>query len=251
VTTNGIDIRAAATWVGRFDRQQRHYGPPVEELAVLITAIVSCVVGGARGRVLDVGCGPGTLARSVQRALPEVRVMGVDRDPLLMALARALGGADFVDVDLREKTWPHRVGLRPASVDVAVATASLHMLGKAELTALLGQLGRVIRPGGVIVVSDRLPDLASPLAPIRAALGDALTAAAVSPDDETWMAWWDAAAAEPLFRGLLLERSRRGVAPDPPGRTRRTYEEQLARAGFQAVEPIWMRGDDVLLCGIR
>ena len=45
-----------------------------------------------RHRVLDIGCGTGTLAVLIKRSHPEVEVVGLDPDP--KALARAQQKAD-------------------------------------------------------------------------------------------------------------------------------------------------------------
>ncbi len=43
---------------------------------------------GARGSILDVGCGTGTFAISAKRAHPELRVVGLDADPKILGTAR-------------------------------------------------------------------------------------------------------------------------------------------------------------------
>ena len=39
-------------------------------------------------RVLDLGCGPGSLCDAVADRFPEAEVVGVDRDPILLRLGR-------------------------------------------------------------------------------------------------------------------------------------------------------------------
>ncbi|MBI5164215.1 MAG: class I SAM-dependent methyltransferase [Magnetospirillum sp.] len=45
----------------------------------------------AGARVLDIGCGVAEVARSVAERVPEVRVVGIDNDPAILAQARARG----------------------------------------------------------------------------------------------------------------------------------------------------------------
>ncbi len=61
------------------------------------------MTAGPRPRVLDLACGPASLSDRVLARLPEAAVVGVDADPVLLALARdaARPGLQLVDADLR------------------------------------------------------------------------------------------------------------------------------------------------------
>ncbi|MDN5915253.1 MAG: class I SAM-dependent methyltransferase [Pseudonocardia sp.] len=45
-------------------------------------------LGAAPGRLLDLACGPGSLARRAVRRFPGAEVVGVDFDPVMLELAR-------------------------------------------------------------------------------------------------------------------------------------------------------------------
>ena len=62
-------------------------------------ALLAAVVEGLRpgATVVDVGAGTGTLAIALAAARPEARVVGVDGDPEVLALARRKAGAERVD----------------------------------------------------------------------------------------------------------------------------------------------------------
>src|SRR5260370_18479119 len=141
---------AAQDWIERWDRQRGCYLPAREGRS---TALIDAVGGGA-GRpdplVLDLGCGPGSLAVRLLGRLPAATVIAVDDDPVLLALGRAghdVAGLTFADVDLSAPRWSAALGLdRPA--DAAGRTTALHSLDPAPLAPKYAGLAGVPRPGG-------------------------------------------------------------------------------------------------------
>jgi ubiquinone/menaquinone biosynthesis C-methylase UbiE len=97
------------------------------------------------GPALDVGCGDGLLAcRLTDRC---AQVTGLDRDPRMIALARARVGArarvHFIEADFLAYDFP------AASFDFVCANTSLHHM---DFAAALTKLARVLRPGGRLAV---------------------------------------------------------------------------------------------------
>src|SRR5260370_29232086 len=121
---------AAQDWIERWDRQQECYLPDREDR---FTALIDAVEEGA-GRpdplVLDLGCGPGSLAVRLLGRLPAATLIAVDDDPVLLALGRAgqdVAGLTFPDVDLSAPRWSSALDLdRPA--DPTVCKTSLLVL---------------------------------------------------------------------------------------------------------------------------
>ncbi|WP_353387549.1 methyltransferase domain-containing protein [Thermobispora bispora] len=149
----------AQAWIDRWDRQQEGYMPDREErFAVLIDA-VEAGAGRPDPLVIDLGCGPGSLAVRLLQRLPQATVIAVDTDPVLLALGRAaygdVPGLIFADLDLRTPGWSARLGLdRPA--DAAVSTTALHWLAEPDLRAVYKELATVLRPGGLFLDGDQL-----------------------------------------------------------------------------------------------
>ena len=103
-------------------------------------------------RVLDAGCGPGSMARLMATHHPHSHVTGVDvrHSYLDFAKRRAdvegLRNVDFVPADLMKLPFPD------GAFDVAWTKYVLQWLREPKLA--LGELRRVLRPGGMIVSCD-------------------------------------------------------------------------------------------------
>lgn len=97
-------------------------------------------------RVLDVGCGPGSLARHVAR--DGNTVVGIDADPLMIDraqyLATEVSGASFELGDVRNLRF------EAASFDAALATNVIFLLQ--EPLVGLKEMARVVRAGGIIAM---------------------------------------------------------------------------------------------------
>ncbi|GAA4901701.1 methyltransferase family protein [Actinomycetospora succinea] len=130
-------------WAATYDRPLRLFGLEEPPLRRVLDALPV-------GEVLDAACGTGRWAAYL--AGRGHVVVGVDQSPAMLDLARAkLPDARFLDGDLA------RLPLPDASVDAAVcALALVHV---EDLHQAIGELARVVRPGGRIVVSDVHPFL--------------------------------------------------------------------------------------------
>src|SRR3984957_8947110 len=110
-----LEAAAARDWIDRWDRQQEVYMPDREERFTALIDAVEAGTGRPDPLVLDLGCGPGSLAVRLLARLPEATIVAVDADPVTLALRRAgyasVPGLRFVDVDLRESGWASRLRL--------------------------------------------------------------------------------------------------------------------------------------------
>ncbi|MDP9395028.1 MAG: methyltransferase domain-containing protein [Actinomycetota bacterium] len=128
----------APTWdPEQYLRYADERGRPFADLLARVGAV-------APAYVVDLGCGPGTLTRTLVERWPGAEVVGVDSSAEMIARARVDGaGVSFVEADLRE--W------RPAwHVDVLVSNATLQWVpGHLDLVPrLVGMLA----PGGWLAV---------------------------------------------------------------------------------------------------
>jgi SAM-dependent methyltransferase len=255
-----FDRDIARDWIERWDRQQEESLPDREDR---FTALIDAVEEGA-GRtdplVLDVGCGPGSLAVRLLARLPRATVIGIDADPVSLTLGQAaysdVPGLRFADLDLRVPGWSAQLGLSRAP-DAAVSTTALHWLPEPDLRALYAELASVLRPGGLLLDGDHFA-LDAGETPTLARLDRALRQREdqrrfPGGHPESWSAWWEAAAADPALAGHVAERRRRRVEAghhDSESTQLTIHVEALRAAGFAEIGTLWQRGDNRLLCGV-
>ena len=101
----------------------------------------------ARQRVLDLACGSGRYLRRFADG-GAARTLGLDLSPAMLARAAALGQplaqADLLRLPLTARSW-----------DVVVCGLAVGHV--ASLATVLGEIGRVLAPGGSVVYSDLHP----------------------------------------------------------------------------------------------
>lgn len=143
--------RNAAPWT-RVVRERR-----IDSRRVTDAAIVDAVLARRPGRVLDLGCGEGWLARRL--AAQGIEVLGVDGAPELIEAARAAGGARFEVVD-----YAGLAALAGApAYDVVVSNFAL--FGDASVRTALQVTPRLLAPGGALVIQTLHPRAAGGEAP--------------------------------------------------------------------------------------
>ncbi|MBV9449675.1 MAG: class I SAM-dependent methyltransferase [Streptosporangiaceae bacterium] len=252
-----LDRATAQAWIDRWDRQQEENLPDREERFTALIDAVEAAVGRDDPLILDLGCGPGSLAIRLLDRIPGANVIGIDADPVTLALGQAAYGATyenlrFIDLDLRVPGWSSRL---PEKADAAVSTTALHWLYEPELIALYKELATVLKPGGLLLDGDHF-QVNERESPILARLDRAVRQRENTrrfPDGhaESWYGWWEAVTADPLLREFATERQRRRVEAghhDAESTHLATHVNALKAAGFAEIGTLWQRGDNRLLC---
>ncbi|MGW2397969.1 methyltransferase domain-containing protein [Kitasatospora sp. NPDC001664] len=104
-------------------------------------------------RLLDIGCGPGTITADLARLVgPEGRVVAVDREPQVLAEAAAHAAEQGLGNIVFETADAHRLPYADGEFDVVHAHQVLQHV--ADPVAVLRELRRVTAPGGVVAVRD-------------------------------------------------------------------------------------------------
>ena len=101
----------------------------------------------AGARVLDVGCGTGTLAILTKRQHPDAMVVGVDPDPKALALAQGKATRRGVDVTF-DQGYCQELPYPDAKFDVVLSSMMLHHLPRDVKRAMFGEVRRVLVPSG-------------------------------------------------------------------------------------------------------
>ncbi|WP_412518476.1 class I SAM-dependent methyltransferase [Actinomadura madurae] len=249
---------AAGTWIARWDAQQEGYVPDREDRFTVMIDAVEAAAERPDPLVLDLGCGPGSLAGRILDRIPAATVVAIDADPLLLSLGRAVhagrDGIAFTTLDLREPGWAARLRL-PRQADAAVSTTALHWISPADLRVVYAELATVLRPGGLFLNGDDLhADDATPgLDRLEGAVRERAAARrhAAVPRPETWAQWWEAIGADPAFAGLRAQ-----SADDVTGhhgaaaRLLSAHTEALRTAGFTEIGTLWQHGHNRLLAAL-
>lgn len=104
-------------------------------------------------RVLDLGCGTGTLTLMLQRAAPGADVTGIDPDPQILQIARskALRAGDTIRWDQGFATdLPYQDG----EFDSVVSSLVIHHLESRDKLIAFREVRRVLRRGGSFHIVD-------------------------------------------------------------------------------------------------
>ncbi|MGW0860612.1 class I SAM-dependent methyltransferase [Streptomyces sp. NPDC002690] len=250
-TAAGTDWRS---WQESWDRQQEWYMPDREERFRIMLDMVEAVVG-PEPSVLDLACGTGSITDRLLRRFPNATSTGVDLDPALLAIARGTFDGDdrvtLVTADLKAPAWTE--ALPRASYDAVLTATALHWLPSEPLAALYGQLGRLVRDGGVFMNADHMTDPATPRvnaaerAHRHAAMDRAKAAGALD-----WAEWWALAAKDPALAGPTAERfviygeHAEGDTPSPDWHAR-----TLLASGFGEARTVWASPSDAVVLALK
>lgn len=109
---------------------------------------------GSGERVLDIGCGTGTLAIAAKQHIGTAgTVCGVDASPEMIARARKKAARAGVEVEFREGIV-EALPFPDARFDIVLSTVMLHHLGPELRRQCAGEVRRVLKPGGRWFVVD-------------------------------------------------------------------------------------------------
>jgi ubiquinone/menaquinone biosynthesis C-methylase UbiE len=104
-------------------------------------------------RVLDVGCGTGSLAVRIRSRMPDVEVSGLDPDPRALAIARRKAERARVAVRF-EEGYGEALPFADFCFDRVTSSLMLHHLELDARRQMLREVLRVLRPGGSLHLLD-------------------------------------------------------------------------------------------------
>ena len=111
--------------------------------------------------VLDLGCGAGFDSLLAAREVgPGGRVIGIDLAPQMVEKARRNARVVGADNTLFRESAMESLPLEDASVDVVLSNCAINLSPEKE--RVFGEIARVLRPGGRVVVSDLVAEAPLP-----------------------------------------------------------------------------------------
>lgn len=254
--TQGVDWNE---WSRRWDAQQTYLVVRREERFRVMLDLAEHVLARPPSSILDLACGTGDVARRALERFPGARVVGVDADPLLLAIAEgSLGGANgrarWVRADLRRPDWAERVR-SSAGFDLVLSSTALHWLSTKALVSAYRALHELVAPGGMVLNADVIPPAAA--GKLAAAADELRTRAArdaqSASNGERYAEWWEAIAREPGLAVLCQERAR--VFEDHPDDlelpTADVHVEALRDAGFSEAAVMWRFFDYGVIAAVK
>ena len=256
--TPGVDWES---WLRRWERMQaRHLHDRAGRIEVLAEAC-GLAPGQPSVRIVELGCGPGGILGALAERHPGARLVGLDHDPVLLAIARATAGRRpdpaLVDVDLRRPDWTDRLRGAAGIADgdgfgAVVSSTALHWLEPDQLGQVYAGAYRLLRPAGILLNADRLAFGEARLDALAERMRQ--TQEAEPSRAEDWTTWWAGIAAEPALAALHAERERR-FPPTSHAHGHSCTEDDhlrlLRAAGFSRVAKLWAWYDSAVLCALR
>ncbi len=105
-------------------------------------------------RVLDVGCGPGSLTlQAKERAGQAGQVVGIDASPEMIEVAREKAQRAGVQIDFRLEVV-EKLPFPNDSFDIVLSSLMMHHLPEDVKRQALAEIWRVLRPGGCLMIVD-------------------------------------------------------------------------------------------------
>ena len=106
-----------------------------------------------RLRVLDIGCGTGSMAVAIKRMHPDAEIVGIDPDPSALSVADRKAKRARLPVEF-DRGFADHMPYADASFDRVFSSFMFHHLAADEKSATLAEIRRVLKSGGSLHLLD-------------------------------------------------------------------------------------------------
>lgn len=107
----------------------------------------------ATHRILDIGCGTGSLLLKIKHTYPKIEVVGLDPDPRALARARRKGRRAELSFQL-DQGFANELPYPDAVFDRVFSSFMFHHLKDDEKVTTLREVRRVLKPGATFHLMD-------------------------------------------------------------------------------------------------
>jgi ubiquinone/menaquinone biosynthesis C-methylase UbiE len=104
-------------------------------------------------RVLDLGCGTGTLTIMIKKAHPDSEVIGLDGDPQVLDIARRKAKEHGVSIEF-DQGMAYQLPYSDAYFDRVLSSMVFHHLATHDKERTLAEIYRVLKPDGELHLAD-------------------------------------------------------------------------------------------------
>jgi ubiquinone/menaquinone biosynthesis C-methylase UbiE len=104
-------------------------------------------------KVLDLGCGTGTLAIMAKEMQPGAKVSGLDADPDMLKVAKFKAGEQNTDVTF-DVGFTNELPYSHESFDIVMSSIMVHHLKTPDKEQTAREVFRVLKPGGELHIID-------------------------------------------------------------------------------------------------
>jgi len=111
---------------------------------------------GRAGKILDAGCGTGTLTAMMKRMHPLLEIHGVDIDDNVLKIARQKFESDSLNISLH-KGSVLQLPFDDNSFNAVFSCLVIHHLTTENKQKALQEIFRILKPGGTLAVADFAP----------------------------------------------------------------------------------------------
>ncbi len=241
-------------WVNRWDRMQERYLARRNERFEIIVRLIQGTQQPVT-RVLDLGCGTGSLMWEILKAFPQVRVYGVDFDPSILWLAKARlasfeNRAQVILANMRYNDWT-KIFSEP--MDAVVSATALHWLNLPQIETLYRLIATLLRPGGIFLNADHVGSDSTKIQKCWENHRDKMCSEETDPQNDDWEGFWNAYSTAlgldiQKVCNLIIGGREDGLEEGLP---LALHLDKLREHGFDHVDCFWRCDCDAIYGGLR